>query len=153
MINWSHIKWFKREEFDDPNYPESGNLIDVTLLFMLDKLRHKTGWPIVPHGAVGGCVDIDGSHGHAKNSYHLASNGARAVDFHFVTDADPRIQYYEISRFGFPGLGIYYDWHWAGKLLPLGFHVDLRPRTMTQRWRRHKGQYLYLLGRWSHEIY
>jgi len=145
MIEWKHVRHFQRWEFDDPNYPESGNLIDPTLLFMLDKLRHETDWPLVPHGAVGGCVDVDGSHGHAQHSYHLAINGAQACDFHFSTSEDPRKQYVQVARMGFSGIGVYYDWHWAGKLLQIGFHVDLRPMAQAQRWKRVNGRYFYLL--------
>lgn len=145
MINWNKVRYFKREEFDDPNYPGSGENIDGILLFMLDKLRHETGWPIITHWKVGGCVDVDGTHGHARNSYHLLENGAKAIDFHFITNKSAREQYYEVSKFGFPGLGVYFDWEWNGKPLPIGYHVDLRPRSKTQRWKREKGKYIYLL--------
>ena len=147
-VIWKKVKYFDPEQFDDPNYPESGKNINGILLFQLEKLRKETKWPIITHAIVGGCVDVDGSHGHSNASLHLISNGARACDFHFKTDADPRLQYREIERIGFGGIGIYYNWRWGGKLLPIGFHVDVRPLERYQRWVcRKKGEYLYLLGR------
>ena len=147
MIHWEHVRYFTQREFQDPDVTNSGDLIDGRLLLLLDKLRHETGWPIIPHWQVGGCVDVNGTHGHAPHSYHLKAKGCKAVDFHFNTTATPRYQYYMVSLFGFPGLGVYYDWHWNGELLPLGFHVDLRPRKRTQRWARRDGHYTYLLWR------
>ena len=65
MINWKHVRHFDREEFDDPRVEGSGDHMDGKLVIMLDKMRHESGWAIIPHGEVGGCVDLDGSHGHA----------------------------------------------------------------------------------------
>ena len=146
-INWKRVRHFTPEEFNDPNYPDSGKNIDGTLLYRVDELRHETGWPILTHWKVGGCIDVDGSQGHSKNSYHLIANGAKACDFHFITEVDSRLQYREVEKMGFPGLGIYYDWHWNGKLLRIGFHVDMRPKSRLQRWTRRNGEYFYLLGR------
>lgn len=146
-ISWKQVKFFKPEEFDDPMYPGSGGYIDGVLLFELEKLRKATGWPIITHAKVGGCVDMDAKHGHSRNSYHIYANGCKACDFHFLTDEDPRLQYRQVEDIGFPGIGVYYDWHWNGKLLPIGFHVDMRPKDQTQRWARRNKEYFYLLGR------
>jgi len=145
--SWKRVRYFVPNEFDDPNYLDSGKNIDGALLYKLDELRHETGWPIVTHWEVGGCVDVGGTHGHSENSYHLITNGAKACDFHFLTNIDPRLQYREVEKIGFFGIGIYYDWHWDDKLLPIGFHVDERPKNKLQRWTRRNGQYFYLLGR------
>jgi len=145
MIQWEHISHFDRAEFDDPLYPGSGDLIDPEFLILVVRMRVDVGWPMISHARVGGCVDVDGVHGHADNSYHLVKMGCKAIDFHFVTTAPARRQYYEVGRFGFGGLGAYFDWHWNDKLLPIGFHVDLRPKDQAQRWTRKNGEYFYLL--------
>jgi len=145
-IVWKRVRHFQSIEFNDPNHPGSGIWINGILLMRLDVLRHDTNWPIIPHAAVGGCVDMEGTHEHSTNSYHLKSNGCKACDFHFITDASPRRQYYEVSRMGFGGLGAYYDWNWKGRKLLIGFHVDVRPSDKTQRWKRIDGQYIYLLN-------
>lgn len=144
-IDWEKVPHFERREFDDPNYTGSGDCINGGLLIMLVKLRNATDWPIIPHWKVGGAVDIDGSHGHSNNSYHLKSQGCEAVDFHFVTDIDPRLQVYNVLQLGFGGIGIYYDWKWDNKPLSIGFHVDVRPKGRFQIWKREDGQYIYLL--------
>jgi len=145
-INWDHVKdFFKPREFDDPHYPGSGKNFNGALFAKLYSLRKRTGWPIITHYGVGGCIDVDGRWGHSPNSYHLLKNGG-ACDFHFDTDADPRKQYRMVEEALFGGIGVYYTWLWDGKLLPIAFHVDDRPRI--QRWVcRNKGEYLYLLGR------
>jgi hypothetical protein len=144
-ISWKHVKYFESYEFDDPDHPGSGELIDGILLFMLDRLREDSGWPIVTHWKVGGCVDVNGTHGHSKNSLHLKKNGCLAVDFHFDCRAGLREQYYQVSKAGFPGIGVYTDWYWDGKPLVVGFHVDRRPVYSTQRWKRQAGKYIYFL--------
>ena len=141
MIAWDRIKHFTQAEFQDPRYgPESGDMIDGVLLILIVRLRVDTGWPMIIHWAVGGAVDVDGVHGHADDSYHLKKQGCKAVDFHFSTDASLRLQYYEVSRVGFSGVGIYPDWDMPG------FHVDTRPKDETQHWTRKDGEYIYLLS-------
>ena len=154
MINWKHVRHFNRKEFDDPKHPGSGDLIDGHLVLLLDKMREETKYAIITHASVGGCVDVDGSHGHSSSSYHLKFKGCKAVDFHFAEcksfeplSLNQRLQYEIVERYRFSGIGIYYDWHWGGKLLPIGFHVDLRPIDKLQRWVRRGKDYIYLLGR------
>jgi len=140
MINWNLVPNFERYEFDDPDHPGSGELIDGVLLLKLGELREDT-WPIITHWRVGGCVDVNGTHGHATNSYHRKEQGYKAVDFHFKCNEDSRLQYYFVAKHGFPGLGVYYDF----RSCKVGFHVDLRPKVITQRWKRVNGIYTYFL--------
>jgi len=145
MIAWNRIEHFTRDEFQDPRYgPESGDLIDPTFLVMIVRLRIETGWPMVVHWAVGGAVDIDGAHGHADRSYHLRDMGCKAIDFHFVTEVSVRLQYYEVARAGFSGVGFYPEWTWNGMITP-GYHLDGRQKKRTQRWTRKDGKYFCLL--------
>jgi len=147
MIDWSQIKYFRQFEFNDPSVSESGQYINEALLYKLETLREKSGWPIVTHWRVGGCVDMKGKYGHAINSYHLIKNGARAIDFHFKTSASKREQYRLVESMRFGGVGLYIDvWKWSNRILPIGFHVDTRPDNLLQRWScTEKGKYIYLL--------
>ena len=149
MIEWSDIKWFTPDEFADPDFSGSGELIDMILALNLDYLRGMAGVPIKIQNKVGGAVDMEGRHGHSDNSYHLFKNGCKAADFYF-TELDfitpcksilPRAQYKLVERQGFGGIGVYYDWG-----IPVGFHVDLRPLEKFQRWTRRNGEYFYLLS-------
>ena len=137
MINWDRVKFFIPGEFQDPNHPGSGELIDGVTLLWLVELRIDTGWPIKVHWEVGGAVDMDGSHGHAKDSFHLAKNGCMAVDFHFITKASLRKQFYAVMNSKFSGIGIYPEWDNPG------FHVDPRHFDLTQIWKKVGRKYIY----------
>lgn len=154
-IDWGDIPHFECYEFQDPLFgPETGELIDRTTLDLVVSLRMATGWPIRTHWETGGCVDVEGSHGHSRISRHLVKNGCEAVDFHFMEkdlsgflSISPRLQYAEVEKMRFGGLGIYYDQWWGGRLIPISFHVDTRLFSRIQRWVRRNGNYIYLLGR------
>ena len=136
---WDKVKHFKSWEFDDPSHPGSGELMHFKVVYALDHVRDYFKCKIHVLAA----VDVDGTHGHADNSYHLARTGCKAVDFWVETDMSPRLQYQALERAEFGGIGIYYCWG-----IPIGFHVDTRPHEWLQRWvSRMKGQYDYLLGR------
>ena len=140
-INWDLVPHFERHEFDDPDHPGSGDLIDPVFLMSVVRLRKDTGWLLIPHWPVGGCVDVDGTHGHADDSFHLKKMGCKAIDFHFDIIGHERLQYYYVSKHGFTGVGVYYDSP-SGKIW---FHVDHRPKEITQRWKRIDGEYVYFL--------
>jgi len=145
-MDWSVIRHFTPAEFDDPEVPGSHEHMDPATILLLDMLRHKTGWPIVTHNKFGlrGCVCVRPA-GHAMQSLHYVENGASAVDFHFIApNVDPRAQAMAVLQSGFPGVGIYYDWHWSGLALPVAFHADNRRRP--QVWQHTAaGRYVYLL--------
>ena len=146
MIHWQKVRHFQKSEFDDPSHPGSGELIDGVILLMLDELRERTGWPIDTMWETGGCVDVNGTHGHADRSFHRLDMGAKAVDFFFETKESTRKQYFYVCSAGFPGIGIYHNWKYNGKPIPIGFHVDRRPIEVCQWWRRMPdGRYVYFL--------
>lgn len=141
MIAWDHVRHFSPHEFADPDVPGSGQSINGVLLYALDELRNKTGWPIRIHWEDGGAVDVRGAHGHALGSYHLLANGARAADWHFDCDAPARAQIRAVLQAGFGGTGIYYNWG-----VPVGFHTDVRPCEKYQVWVQHqRNEYIYLV--------
>ena len=145
-MTWDKINHFEQREFDDPKYPGSGRYMSMDTVQLLDTLREDTGWPLITHWAVGGCVDMHGDHGHSEHSYHLQSMGASACDFHFNTEDSIREQVAAVTHSGFNGIGIYFNWKWDGKILHVGFHVDRRPNFKFQVWTcRTKGAYIYLL--------
>ena len=138
-VDWSKVRHFTQDEFDDPLYPGSGKLMNYKVVYGLDNLREMTQSPII----VLSSVDVYGEHGHSDNSYHLARNKCRAVDFYIKSSLTPRKQYAQVEKLGFGGIGVYYCWG-----VPIAFHVDDRPYIKIQRWvSRVKGEYEYLLGR------
>ncbi len=126
--------------------PSSGFVIRGSPRAWRPVVRRHTGWPVIVHWQVGGAVDVDGSHGHSDDSYHLAVNGYMATDFHFETRASIRVQFNALLYGGFhTGIGYYPHWAYSGKNCP-GWHVDLRPPKKTQFWeRRRDGSYVYFL--------
>jgi len=149
MITWDQINHFIAKEFEDSLHPGSGNEIDMILVLNLDYLWERVATvadekPII---IITQAVDLYSEHGHSDDSYHLKKQGCQAADFIIFTNLDPRVQYQLVERQGFGGIGIYYDWRYKDNLVPIGFHVDCRPQSRIQRWKRVRGEYIYLLGR------
>ena len=141
MISWNRIEYFTRDEFQDPLFgPDTGDLIDGALLLMVVRLRIDTGWPMAIHWQVGGAVDVEGSYGHAKQSYHLKAQGCKAIDFHFMTAAPINRQFWAIAHAGFTGIGYYPQW------VHPGWHIDIRPREKALLWKLENGRYEYFLS-------
>jgi hypothetical protein len=144
-LDWSEIRHFTPDEFDDPGYSGSWKHMDALTVLGLEQLRELTGWKIITHNKFGlrGCVCVEPT-GHSDGSRHyVVSDCCDAVDWHFETDVSPRVQTMVVLRSGFTGIGVYYDWRWRKKLLPVGYHVDRR--QAPQVWKREKGKYVYLL--------
>ena len=144
---WPIIRHFVPEEFDDPEVSNSWQYMDPDTILGLEWIRKNTGWPIVTHNKFGlrGCVCIR-SADHSYGSFHYADNpeGCSAVDWHFVTNVNPREQAAVVLKSNFTGIGIYQnEWKWKGRLLPIAFHTDKRQRF--QIWKREAGEYIYLL--------
>ena len=144
QVDWATVDHFEPDEFDDPRHPGSWVHMAPETIYCLDRLREQTGWPIETHNKYGlrGCVCVD-QNGHSHGSRHYVANQCDAVDWHFVTDESPRIQAMRVMQSGFTGIGIYYDWHWIGGKLLVGFHTDRRKRP--QIWKEEKGKRIYLL--------
>ncbi len=135
MIHWDSVRYFVPKEFEDPSVVDSGELIDGVTLLLLDRLRHEIGCPIIVHAA----VDVNGTHGHAINSYHLVKSGCTAVDFHFDTTCTLKEQFYDVINSGFDGIGFYPEWGNPG------FHVDIRGHKNTSLWIKRWGKYYYII--------
>lgn len=151
------IKYFMRWQFDDPRtcYIGSGWLINPELVYMLDELIERTGWNIIPHHSVGGCVVLDEKMNDKRfclDKHHLQSHKHCAVDFHFETNAPPREQFWEVYSVGFTGIGIFTNLAIGTynrdefDILPVAFHVDLRSPSEAQIWtcdKRGHNKYLF----------
>lgn len=156
MIDYDEVVSFKRYQFDDPRncYIGSGWLMNENSVKLLDKLSITTGWPVIPHFSVGGCVVMDDGIDDIRfcnSEYHTRSKGYSAIDFHFATDAHPKDQIHKVLISGFTGIGVFYniaihDRDSEGiRILQVAFHVDLRPVEETQIWTcGNKGENKYL---------
>jgi len=147
-LDWSKII-HKPEEFDDPDLKGSYVYMSPRTILICHWLRKTTGWPMIFHNKYGlhGCVCMSRGH-HTPNSYHNYDHpeGCSAVDFHFVTDTDPRIQAWHVIRSGFKGIGIYQNvWKWNNRTLRIGFHGDLRKHFQIWKLDPTINDYVYLL--------
>lgn len=108
-MDWSPIKYFKREEWvKDPDrvHPE--------LVFMLDEIRGDVEHPIQIH------VAWDAS-GHVEQSAHYTTitDFCTAVDFH-IEGLSLLDQWLFIEKYPLNGIGLYPYWKNPG------LHIDLR---------------------------
>ena len=143
MIDWAEMDYFEQKEFDDPDYPGSGEHIDFSVVYALNALREKMGCPIIVHNKFGlhGAVCMEHK-GHCPDSAHYYPE-CSAVDFHFKTKTGRREQAKAVIEHGFGRAGVYYGQRWMDRELPISFHVDMR--ETFQLWKCWKGMYTYLL--------
>ncbi len=107
------MRYFKLEEFDSPDKPGSGELMDQSLLTMLDELRGNCGFPLKINSGVR-TETRNEAVGGSPNSSHLKG---LAVDIH-CTESAKRFQIIAAAlRLGFDRIG-------AAKTL---IHMDLDP--------------------------
>ena len=124
---WGKVKFFRKKEFKkDPDK------VVPTLVFLMDKIRQASGWPIIIH------VAWDDS-GHSPHSYHYKG---MAVDFHWKADLQ-KFSYIEqfalLSQFRQIGaIGFYPFWSHPG------WHIDVRSGDQRILWYRdQKEKYHY----------
>ena len=137
-IDWNKVNGFSSWEFDDPDFPGSGEEFSPVTLEKLVHLRRLSGSKIIVHRSVGGGVDVRGTWGHSPRSLHRLDQGARAADVHILTKSPPMLQLYWILSCGFGGVGWYPWWKHPG------WHLDSRPGESFRLWvSRRKGRYEY----------
>ena len=125
--SWKSVVRFVRREFDDPRFPGSGIHIAARSVLLLDKLALTNNFRVMTNWRRGGCVDMKGSHGHSKRSYHRYDMGCSAVDFYLLDiNYNPlkinlRHQFNLICQAGFACVIVYPWWNNPG------FHIDDRP--------------------------
>lgn len=121
-IDWSEVKFFKREEWrKDPDK------VDPMLVKTLDEIRDLAGVPIKINVAYS-------QSGHSNSSYHYKGE---AVDFVFLGELSFKQQYKILNTHDkLGGIGFYPNWS-SGP----GWHVDLRPDKL--RWIKRNGNYIY----------
>lgn len=130
MIDWSKIRHFKPDEF--PEDPDAH--AEPALITTLDHFRERLGVEVWPSKAKGALARNYGS----PESRHYAVNRlSDAVDV-FI-NMDPRAAWIRALRFGWGGVGIYFDTHIAKGRPMVMFHLDLRPRLVY--WYRSRGRY------------
>ena len=97
-----NLKYFKYEEFKSPDLPDSGNLMDVTFLAMLDRAREIAGIPFKINSAY-----RSESHnrkvGGKSTSSHLVG---KAVDLHCTNSRDRWIIITALQKAGYTRFGI-----------------------------------------------
>lgn len=96
------LKYFKLEEFNSPDAPSSGNMMNITFLQMLDKARDIAGIPFVINSGYR-TQDYNEQVGGVPRSSHTTG---RAADIRAETDADKARIIWACAKAGFNRIGL-----------------------------------------------
>jgi len=80
---WSMIRYFKAEEFDSPDAPGSGEIMDFDFVTTLDKIRSDFGQPIHINSGVRSAKHNE-EVGGVESSAHTEGHAADITIFHRV---------------------------------------------------------------------
>ena len=120
ITDWSKVRHFNVGEFGP-----RADLVDPTLVHIMDELRERSGWAIRINVAWA-------EKGHSKKSYHYTG---QAIDFAFLGGSSLE-QYCFMREFReIGGIGFYPEWNTPG------WHIDLRSGFL--QWVHHYGTYTY----------
>ena len=98
-----NLKYFKMEEFNQPGLPESWKKMDLNLLLLVDKMRHRAGIPFRITSAYRSQEYNDSLKNSSKNSAHIKG---KALDI-AATDSRSRYLILEAAiHFGIQRIGI-----------------------------------------------
>ena len=93
-----NLTYFKMAEFNQPGLPESWRKMDINLLMLVDKMRHRAGIPFRLTSAYRSQEYNDKSKNSSKNSSHIKG---KALD---IAATDSRSRYLIIEAAIFYGI-------------------------------------------------
>ena len=111
-----NLSYFKMEEFNQPGLPESWRKMDINLLMLVDKMRHRSGIPYKITSAYRSAEYNATLKNSSKNSAHILG---KAVD---ISAPDSKTKYLIIEaaiHFGIERIGI------ASNFI----HIDIQEET------------------------
>lgn len=95
-LDWSTIKYFKRDEFDSPDLPGSGDNMNEDFIKKLDEARREAGIPFIINSGFR-TTQHNNKVGGEKNSSHLMG---LACDIKVKNNRDRRIIINALIRVG-----------------------------------------------------
>ena len=114
------LNYFKVEEFNQPNLPESWRKMDLNLLMLLDNIRHRAGIPFKINSAYRS-PEYNKKIGGVSNSAHCLG---KAVDI-AATDSKSRFLIIEAAlHFGIQRIGIAKNF----------IHLDIKDEPIEVAW-------------------
>lgn len=126
--DWSKVKYFKKEEFNEPDK------MNPLLVYSLDRLREECGKPIIINSSYR-ANDLGSTHRNGDAADIVIVGVQSVLDQFFIA---------EKTRL-FSGIGVYPWWNRPG------LHVDVRelkPCEVAKRWLRNRhGDYVALTAK------